>query len=70
MIDVVIYEIMTRLPQKQIPQFRADKYTWVVDKWLEDCSQGETITLLIPRLPFRSGARIRVSQNQKNINSY
>lgn len=70
LIDVVIFEIMTRLPQRQIPQFRADKYKWIVETWLEDCARGETLTLDIPRLPFRSGSRIRVSQNAKNINSY
>lgn len=70
MIDVIVYEIMTRIPQRQIPQFRIDKYNWVVNNWLEDCARGETLTLAIPRLPFRSGSRIRVSQNTKNINSY
>lgn len=70
MIDVIVYELMTRIPQRQIPQFRAEKYDFVVNKWLEDCAKGDTLTLNIPRKPFRQGARIRVSQNTKNVNSY
>ena len=69
MIDLVLYELHSRIAPRNIPELRVMRYKDAIC-WLEDASQGVTVTAPIPRVPPYSGSRIRAGSRAKQVTNY
>lgn len=67
-VDVTLYHVHSRIPPRNIPQLRQDRYTAAID-WLCKANTG-TVTAKIPKIQPRQGRVIRYGGNIKNINTY
>lgn len=77
MIDIILYQLHTRISPRNIPPLRFKRYDGSPDNpgnggaigWLKMAARGE-VTASLPILQPRQGSRIRYGGNVKNINSY
>jgi hypothetical protein len=66
--DITLYHIHSRIAPRNIPDIRVKRYD-DAKKWLKMCYMGDVTPNLMVKTP-RSGGRIRIGSNQKNINTY
>jgi hypothetical protein len=69
MIDMVLYQLHSRISPRNIPEIRESRYE-AAKSWLKNVARGNEITAPIPRKQPPQGRRIRWNSNIKNVNGY
>lgn len=67
-VDIILYNLHSRISPKNIPQLRMDRYASAI-AWLDMAKTGE-ITADIPVRQPRAGGRIRWASQPRNDNNY
>lgn len=59
LIDIVLYDLHSRIAPMNIPELRDKRYDEAIN-WLKNCAKGDDITCTLPRIQPNQGNRLRM----------